>query len=333
MHVSGTWLGAMGGGFSGSLLLGGSAYQINLWNTGGGPVPMPVLVTGFRAGLMAQVEAGHAFCLLTGVKSENDLKELKSQGLDWCLSIGGDVDAAVKTSGVVFDLLKAAAKSTGNWAAQESAKKAVQLIFGDFEIKPSGPSFILLPSPASLGAGAGLFYEWQTMTRVGTDVAWRYIQPTWRVSSEGGKLKLFMDSIPESNGTTIGLQFRLDTWGADDVLIFDTDRQGMVNMRYTDKLKTVHGLVNGGTLCDPVTKAPGLNLSDLVPYGKLDVGMLTTSRTTDVAKNTSIKIGVSVCKSAFSETNLYKWSSSDYAEVQTDQTGKMTSSKDSRKKK
>ncbi len=328
MSYSDKWIGCMGGGFSGSLIVGGSAYQINLWNMGGGQVPMPVLVTGFRAGLVAQIEAGHAFCFLSGVRNEGDVTELKSQGLDWCLSLGGDADAAVKSASTAFDLLKSAAKSSGNWAAQESAKKAVQGIMGDFDLKPKGPSFILLPSPVSLGAGAGLFYEWQTMSKVGTDVAWRYIQPTWRVRTSEGKLRLYMSSIPEKEGATIGLQFRLNVWGADDVLIFDTDRQGMVNARYTDKLKTIRGTVHSGELCDPGTKTRGLDLSSLVPYGKLEVGMMSTSRNTEVAKNKTIQIGVSVCKSYTSETNLYKWSSSDYASVLTDSNGKMSFSTD-----
>jgi hypothetical protein len=314
---TGSWLGYFGGGFSVSLIGGGSAYQMNLWNTGGGAVPMPVLVTGMRAGIVAQAETGHAFCYVYGVKDPADFKELKSQGFDWCFSVGGKADAVAKGGSKAWKLLKTASKSSGNWAAQESAKKGIQALTGDFDINDKGPGFILLPSPLAVGLGAGVFYEWQTLRKVGTDVAWRYVKPTWYVHHDGKALRLYMYNIPEADGKTIALQLLIDVFGADDIMTFKNGK------------KNVLGTVRSGELCDYGTKRPGINLSALQPSGKVEIGMLTTSQKTTVTKNGEIGIGVGVCRNASSETNLYKWESSDYVKIKTDGEGRFASTKDS----
>ena len=330
MSDSSKWLGKMGGGFSASLIGGMSVYQLNMWNMAGGTVPMPVLIIGKRLGLMAQAEAGHAFCLLTGVTSPNEFTKLESAGFDWCLSMGGDADSVVKTAGGLSEILVKSAKGAGNWATNTGTKMAVNKFLSDSGADKPKAQFYLIGTPLSVGLGAGIFYEWQTLTKTGTDVAWRYVKPTWWLENKGGKVLLHMSPLPETDGTTIGLQFRTDIWGADDVLIFDTDRIGNVGFNQTDKLKTVRGTVRSGKLCAYNSSDPGLNLSSLIPHGKLEVGMLSTSRNTEVTRNGSVRLGIDVVKDAFSETNLSMWSSDDYAEVKTDGSGRFASTTDTR---
>lgn len=329
-YGSTTWLGKAGAGFSGSLIGGGSVYQLNMWNMAGGQVPIPVLIVGKRVGLSAQVDMGHCVCLMTGVSGPHAFSEIRSRGVDWALSLGKNVDSVVKSSGQVGQLFLDAARHTGNWAAQESAKKAVQAVMGDFTIRPSGPSFTLLPTPLSVGIGAGIFYEWQTLTQVGSDVAWRYVKPDWWLENSGGGVTLHMSSIPEKDDSQIGLQFRVKRFGSDDQLIFDSSRTGLVNMRRTNRLTTVLGRVREGRLVDPSSGTFGLNLSSLVPVGRRKIGMLSVSRDDTVTRNGTLQIGLSVNRSATSETNLYKWESRNYATIRTDQDGKFSSAADTR---
>lgn len=331
MDFSDKWLGKMGGGISGSLVGGFSAYQFNMWNMAGGSVPIPVLVVGKRLGIMAQLGAGHAFCLMTGVHGPESFTEIESSGIDWELSLGGDADAAVKSIGGLGKELAKAAGKTGNWAVEEGAKKAVQAAMGDFSPQTTKPNFVMIPTPLAVGVGAGVFYEWQTLSKVGSDVAWRYIKPSWRLANEEGGVKLYMDSIPEKDGTMIGIQIMLKTFGPDSIMVFSQNRTASINfgMQTTNKLKTIRGTVHGGALCEQGSTLPGLNLSSLVPAGKLDIGILSTSNDSTVSANTTLKIGVSVTTSATSETNLYKWQSGDYAAVKTGADGKFKMAEDS----
>lgn len=331
MKTSDKWLGYFGGGGSASILGGASLYQINLWSMSGGPVPMPVQVMGTRLGIMAQAEFGHAFCLLIGIQSPSDFTEIKSQGLDWCLNIGGNVSSSVKTLESVWDILIKSATLTGNWAASESAKKAVQILMGDLSLDDGKPKFLLITSPVSIGIGGGIFYEWQSLTKVGSDVAWRYIEPNWWLQQEGNRVTVHMSSIPEPDGARLGIQVRRQKFGADDVMVFEMKYAGMSNGRHTNKLKTINGAVYGGRLCDPFTKNPGLELSSLKPAGILDVGIFTTTRDSQILINEDLRIGLSITRSAQSETNLYKWSSKNYAPVTTNSDGYISRSSDSRK--
>lgn len=317
MQYNDKWLGMVGGGMGASFIAGMSVYQINMWNMAGGEVPMPVIIVCKRLGVVATAGMAHAVCLITGVTSPNEFTEIKSKGVDWALSVGADVDSVVKGLGGVADLIKSAGSKAGNWATQESAKKAVQGVMGDFTPTTTQPNFVLLPTPLALEVGAGVFYEWQTLTKTGTDVAWRYVQPSWWLEKKNGKVLLQMNAIPERDGALIGLQFRLKTWGTDDVLIFRTNRMEMVGFRQTNMLKTVRGTVRGGALYGENSQTPGLDLSALIPAGKLEVGLLSTDNKAKTFTNEGLQIGLSVTRDPRSETNLYKWVSKDYVRIRT----------------
>ena len=316
MNYGDKWLGKFGGGFSASVIGGGSAYQANVWNMASGNVPMPVLVTGKRLGLMSNAEAGHAIILVTGVPYPEAFSEIKSSGIDWVLSIGGKADAAIKTTSKAGALLEAASKA-GNWAAQESAKKAVQGIMGDFELPSSKPGFILLPTPAAVGVGIGIFYEWQTLVKVGSDVAWRYIKPNWWLQAGQNNLLLHMDSIPEKDNQRVAIHLQRKVFGSDDILLFNSSGRAS---------PVIVGIVKNGRLHDS-SGSLGINLSAQKIAGVTEIGMLSTTRKAGNFAGEKIYISVNVATS-LSGTNLYKWQSKDYAAVQIDATGKMASSSD-----
>ncbi|MBQ2261485.1 MAG: hypothetical protein II336_08970 [Loktanella sp.] len=328
MDYSDKWLGTIGGGFSASVVGGMSAYQTNLWSMNGGAVPIPAFVFGTRVGVVAQAEMGHCFCLLTGVSGPHAFSEIRSRGVDWVLSFGGKIDAVTRSYSSASQLLLQASAKTGNWAAQESAKRVVQTVMGDFDIRPGSPSFVLLPSPLAVGVGAGVFYEWQTLTKVGTDVAWRYLKPEWRVENAGDKVVLHVNAIPEADGTQIGLQFRVKRFGSDDLLIFESSRSGLVNMRRTNQLKTVRASVQNGSLVDPATGQKGLDLTALVPVGRSRIGMFSVSSTPEQLLNERLQIGVNITRDPSSDTNLYKWESKHYVPLQTDGRGRFVSAAD-----
>lgn len=313
------WLGKLGGGFSVAVVGGFSAYQANLWNMAGGNVPMPVIVTGARLGAVANTDAGHAIILVTGVKGPDSFTEIKSSGVDWALNIGGKADAVVKSSGKAASALWKAASSAGNWAAQESAKKGVQALMGDFNAAASTPSFIILPSPMAVGIGAGIFYEWQTLSKLGSDVAWKYVKPMWRLKSEQGGLRLMVDPIPEKDNQRIAIHLHKKVFGSDDILLFKS-RSG------AHPSSTLFGIVKNGRLHDQ-NGNEGINLSAHPIAGVTEIGMLSTTRKTTSFAGQKIYISVNVAR-ALSDTNLYKWQSKDYASVTVDASEKMVSSSD-----
>lgn len=317
MNYGDKWLGKFGGGGSISVIGGGSAYQANVWNMAGGNVPMPVLVTGARLGLVANADAGHAILLVTGVPYPEAFTEIKSSGVDWVLSFGGKADAAVKSTGKVAKALYDITSEVGNWAAQESAKKAVQTLMGDFELPSSKPGFILLPSPVAVGIGAGIFYEWQTLVKVGSDIAWKYIKPNWWLQAGQSNLWLHMDSIPEKDNQRVAIHLQRKVFGTDDIVLFNGAGRAS---------PVIVGIVKNGKLHDP-SGGLGINLSALKIAGVTEIGMLSTNRKATNFAGEKIYISVNVATS-LSGTNLYKWQSKDYAAVQIDATGKMASSSD-----
>ncbi len=314
-----TWLGMAGAGFGFSVIGGVGVYQVDLWNMDGNPVPIRARIVGKRLGVTLQAEVAHALVILTGVHSASSFTQLKSQGVDWALSLGVKADSFFKSGSKVAKIASEVAAKSTNWVTHETTKKAVQGIMGDFSLG-SGMNFVLLPTPVALAAGAGVWYEWQTLEKVGGDLTWDYLKPEWRVESSGGKLLLRMRNIPEQDGATFNFRIRTDNWGIDDELIFATGagQAGHMNLR---------GVVYDGKLFDARTggsrdAADGFDLSAYIPVGKSETGMLSVTRSTDVAKNKSFKIGVSICKG---QINLYRWASDDYTSVTAGADGRLTS--------
>ncbi len=319
MEYSDKWLGKLGGGLGASVVAGFSVCQAEVWSMAGGRVPMRVLITGKRLGLTANAEAGHYIVLVTGVRSPSCFHEIKSKGVDWVLTIGGKADAVVKSTGKLGRALWSASKSAGNWAAQESAKKAVQGAMGDFNLPTKEPGFILLPTPLATGLGAGLYYEWQTLVKLGDDIAWEYVKPNWWLEVNQRNVLLHMDSIPEQDDVTIPLQITQKVFGPDNILRFSNRINGPLTTVIRANVKRGRLYDTNGTM--------GVVLSDRQIGGVTEIGMLTVSRKTRDFSGKTIDIAINVARSD-SGTNLYKWSSREYAKVTINQHGLMESSPD-----
>ncbi|MFC6656702.1 hypothetical protein ACFQEX_15140 [Roseibium salinum] len=286
-----TWMALLGGGFSGSVLAGGSVFQFDLWNLGAQRLPVQVLVTGKRAGIMAEVGTAMAVLLVTGCKTERDMDGITSSGLDWEFSFGGDADAVAKTGVKVFrEVMSAAGKKTGEWAAQESAKRLAQYIVGDLGVVQAGRQFNLLPTPLSLSAGAGIFYEWQTLRVLDGEIGWNYISPKWSVENRGGDVYMRMKDIPVQNGATIHLGFAVDeSFQIDPDLKWTRTPSGP---RIGSSSLHIECAVYGGELYQTSNPnaEPGINLSALQPIGRSETGMLSVTQTTEVEKNGKLTI-------------------------------------------
>ena len=195
-----TWVGFLGGGVSGSIIAGGSIYQIDVWNMGGKALPARVLIKGKRLGIVAEAGTSLAMLIVTGCRTAEDMDGITSSGLDWELSLGLKGSALVKTGTKLFKAAAAhAAAKMVNWAVHESAKRLVQWAMDDLGVVKSGKQFNLLPSPVAFGIGAGIFYDWQTLHLLGGKIGWKYISPKWSVETYNGNVRLQLFDIPEQD--------------------------------------------------------------------------------------------------------------------------------------
>lgn len=154
-----TWLGLLGGGVSGSIIGGGSIYQIDLWHMGGNPLPVRALVTGKRLGVMAELTTALAALVVVGCRTGKEMDGLTDTGIDWEFAIGLKGSAIVKTGAQLFKAMAGIASKGVNWAGHESAKRFVQWTMNDLGIVQADKAFNLIPSPVSFGIGAGIFYD------------------------------------------------------------------------------------------------------------------------------------------------------------------------------
>jgi hypothetical protein len=320
MQYGDKWLGVLGGGFSASVIGGFSACQAVVWPMSGGNIPMNVLITGVRLGAVANADMGHYVVYISGVPRANSFSEIKSKGIDWTISLGTKGEAWLKGAGKVGDSLVKLSNAPGNWAAQEVTKKVVQGAMGDFELSPKEPAFILLPTPLSVGLGLGIFYEWQTLVKQGTDIAWKYMKPSWWVKEEDGHLVLHMSGIPAQENEQIPIHVMRKVVGYDDIFMFKSGTSLGASP------KVLLGTVKGGRLYDKQGHE-GISLTDHPIAGVMEIGMLTTPHKAKNFANETISIGIGVSTS-FMGTNLYKWQSKDYAKVTVDGNGKFSKSTD-----
>ncbi|MGL4238596.1 hypothetical protein [Tabrizicola sp.] len=328
MDYSDKWLGIAGGGFSGSAIIGGSVYQLTMWNMGGDPVPVQALITGGRIGVSLQVDAGHAVCLLTGVKNLRVQSKVESSGIDWGLSVGAKIDSLLKGSG---ELVKLAAKG-GNWAGQEAAKAIVQKEMGDLDIfSKTKADFVLIPTPASVGIGAGLWYEWQTMRPVGGDQTWRYLKPKWRVTSNAGRLLLRMTDIPEPDGTPIVLRVLFDRFGPDTTAIWSSS-QPHRSLRSGNP--NILGYVYGGKLY-PSQRAVG-DLDDGIDLSeRVQIGSVTGwggNRSSEIMVDRTVGVSIAVSENRYGDVtyanNTFRWRSNNYIKVRFNSQGSPVGAED-----
>lgn len=313
-----TWLGLLGGGISGSILGGGSIWQMDLWHMGGNPLPVRVLVTGKRVGVMAEVSTALAALIVTGCKTGKEMDGITSSGIDWELAVGLKGSAIVKSGASIFKTLAAQATAKAvNWAIHESAKRFVQWTMNDLGIVQSGRQFNLIPSPLSLGLGAGIFYEWQKLNLLSGKIGWQHISPCWTVENFSGGVYFQLLDIPEQDGELVHLGFSVPEWGIDPYIRWKKDRgDGQVgqNKIHIDGYSYERALF---TARDGMGMS-GINLSNFVPIGRSEAGILTVSQTTTVQKSGKLTVRPEVLQFG----NYAYWSASDTMTVDVDSSGR-----------
>lgn len=315
-----TWVGLLGGGVSGSIIGGGSIYQIDLWNMGSNPLPVRVLVTGKRLGVVAEAGTALAALVVTGCRSGKDMDGITSSGLDWEIAIGVKGSAMVKTGAKLFKVMasEAAAKAI-NWAAHESTKRFVQWAMKDFSLFEKGSKqFNLIPYPLSIGIGAGIFYEWQTLNILGGDIGWKHIKPSWTAENFQNSVYFQLLDIPEQDSQLVRLGFSIPEWGIDPYIKWKKEKgEGRVGE------KNYHILGNSfeGAFFERSdgTGFSGTNLGNYTPIGRLEEGVLTGfSNTSTVQTNGKLKVRPHV----FRFGNFPYWSASETMTVEVDGKGR-----------
>jgi hypothetical protein len=320
-----TWIGIVGGGVSGSVVAGGSVYQIDVWNMGSKPRPARVLVTGKRVGAVAEVGTAHAMVIVTGCQTPQEMHGITSSGLDWEAKAIIQGSALVKTGAKLFTTVAAhAAAEAIDWASQESAKRLVQWWMDDLGVVQPGKQFNLLPSPIGVGVGAGIFYAWQTMHLLGGDVAWQYISPNWWMENINGIVRLQMNNIPEQDGTKVRIGFSVPEWGLDPYIHWKK-KKGDTYIDRSHKFQIV-GYVYDGYVFErrDGMGLSGINLSNLQPIGRLEQGFLSNSRTQEVQKSGKLRVRPAV----FKFSNYEYWTADDTVEMTLDSDGCFVSAND-----
>jgi hypothetical protein len=320
-----TWLGLLGGGVSGSIVGGGSIYQVDVWNMGGNPLPARVLVKGKRLGAVAETGASHAMLIVTGCKHAQEMEGIESSGLDWEFAVGVKGSALVKTGAKLFKTMAAeVAASVGLcWATNESAKRLVQWTMDDLGIVKPGRQFNLLPSPLSFGVGGGIFYEWQKLHLLSGKIGWNYISPDWYIEKVGSAVRLQMSNIPEQDGGKVKIGFSVPEWGLDPYIRWKKDK-GTVDI----KDYHITGYVYGGLLFERPNRrgTSGINLSNLQPTGRLEQGWISPTLTTEVKRAGTLKVRPTV----FQFANLPFWKARDTATMVLNTDGRFLEAKNGR---
>jgi hypothetical protein len=314
-----TWVGLLGGGVSGSIIGGGSIYQIDVWHMGGDPLPVRALITGKRLGVMAELTTALAAIVVTGCRSGKEMDGITSSGIDWEFAVGLKASAIVKTGAKLFQSMAAQAAATGvNWAVHESAKRFVQWTVDDLGIVLPGKAFNLIPSPVSFGVGAGIFYDWQTLKLLGGKIGWQHISPRWTVENFQGGVYFQLLDIPEQDGELVHLGFSVPEWGIDPYIRWKKERgEGRVGQN------TIHidGYAYEGALFERRDGMgfSGINLSNYLPIGRLEEGIFSgLENTKTVTKNGKLTVQPQV----FQFGNYAYWSANDTMTVEVDGSGR-----------
>lgn len=316
MSWANTWIGVAGGGFGASAIVGGSYYFLPLYNMAFEQQSVHVAVFGRRLGMTLQAEAGMAFCIMTGVPSGDRFERMESSGVDWGLGAGFNVSATVRSGSVALSALAETVIEAGPWAIEETAKNVVRGLTGDVTPDSNTQNFILLPTPASISIGAGLWYEWSDVLKLGHNLIWQREPPQWGLETRGANVILRMDRIPLQDGSLIRVGLPVDMFGSDDSLVWDTN-----GTRTARLIGTVYGtkLYPPGTTSAQGMGPDGINLSNLNMSGRNEVNLFSVGRNTEVVHNGTMSIGVSVTSGA-----VELWASDDYCEVRTDAAGRIT---------
>lgn len=316
-----TWLGLLGGGVSGSIIGGGSIYQIDLWHMGGNPLPVRVLVTGKRLGAMAEVGTALAALVVTGCRTGKEMDGITSSGIDWEFAVGLKGSSIVKAGAKLFKTLAAdAASKAVNWAAHESGKRFMQWVMNDLGVVQEGKQFNLIPSPVGIGVGAGIFYEWQTLNLLGGKIGWQHLSPSWTAENYNGGVYFQLLDVPEQDGESLHLGFSIPEWGIDPYICWKKDKG---SGRVGQKNYHIDGIVYDGALfAEKSNSFSGINLGNFLPIGRLEEGIVSGfSNTTTVAKSGKLTVQPVV----FQFGNYAYWSAKQTFTVNVDGSGRFTS--------
>jgi hypothetical protein len=307
-----TWVGLVGGGLSGSVVAGGSVYQIDIWNMGGNPLPARVLVTGKRVGVVAEAGAGHAMLIATGCKKASEMDGIKSSGLDWEFAAGLKGSALVKTGASLFEkVISIASSNVAEWAIHESTKRFVQWTMDDLGIIKPGKQFNLLPSPLSISIGAGIFYDWQTLKLLGGNVGWQHISPEWYMENVNGGVRLQIHNIPEQDGALVKVGIAISEWGMDPYIRWKKKNgQTQINSQHSYQIL---GYAFKGKLYEECSGkgVPGINLTNLQPMGQLQTGWTSVTRNNKTNKNRTLNVRPVV----FKFSNYPYWTADDTTKI------------------
>jgi len=321
-----TWIGILGGGVSGSIIGGGSVYQIDLWNMGGNRLPVRVFVTGKRVGLVAEVGTAHAMLIVTGCKTAQEMEGITSSGIDWEAKAILNEGAFVKTGAKLFKtVLAAAAAKVTDWAAQESAKRLVQFLTDDLGIVKPGKQFNLLPSPLSLSIGGGIFYEWQTLNLAAGNIGWMYSSPKWWMESYNGFIRMQMSEIPEQDGTPLRFGFSVPKWGLDPYIRWKKNKgEAHVDGRHAFQIV---GYVYDGFLFErrDGMGIAGVNLTNFQQTGRLEEAVVSMPKYTSQV-TTGGKLNVRPV--VFQFANVQRWEADDTVEITLDSKGYFVNASD-----
>jgi hypothetical protein len=314
-----TWLGLLGGGVSGSIIGGGSIYQIDVWNMSGKPLPARVLVKGTRVGIVAEAGTALAMLIVTGCHTAKDMDGITSSGLDWELAVGLKGSALVKTGSKLFKMVVGhAIAETANWAVHESAKRLVQWAMDDLGVVKPGKQFNLLPSPLAFSIGAGIFYEWQTLKLLGGKIGWQYISPKWMVETYNGNVRLQLFDIPEQDGEEVRVGFSVPEWGFDPYIRW-RKKKGEARVDSQNDFQIV-GYAYQGCIFERRDGMgySGINLTNLRPVGRLEEGVFSMpSSTKEVKRGGKLKVRPEI----FWFGNMTYWTANDTIEMALDSDG------------
>ena len=284
-----TWVGVCGG-LGAAVIGGGAAYGTVLFNLADLNMSVPCVIYGPRLGLVAHGGVGVTIAFVTGMRSHAQLKNgLSSGGFDFAIDIAGRWGEVLKGTLRGAEAAKEASfgarlltavndsKELKKFLGEEVGKNAIEYLCtehvkanmniktGNLSVSRNKPNLAMVGSPIGIGAGVGVWYEWQYLAAYDSVEAWRYAPISWRLKKHGGDIWVQAKGIPASDGTKLKV-FGRQIYGWLEGLFNGNINFGLPNGRGRG---IAYGRVEGGKLVesrhvtDVGAKPPegGLNLS------------------------------------------------------------------------
>ncbi len=326
MSTKKLWIGVAGG--AGLSVIGGIAtHFICFFNWADPSQQIWCGVACKRLGVVAHVGGNVSIAVMTGVGGRPDVRGLTSSGADFAIDLGAKWGAMIKAGGKTLKAIKLLGKMSDaatmkKWISSESGKAFFNWMTGDLGIDLNKKGFTMFGTPAGLGLGAGIWYEWQKVQSLAGADAWNFSKPEWRLLKHKGKIWLQMKGIPQEDGAEVHIfNLRIDEIGPDSTLRF-TEREG-ISKGY---LATMFGetknfrLVHKDYQKDADAPAGGgFNLSRYKLEGRVDVkGFWDRKVVTTPLPNQTFGIGLEVWSG-----KQRVWSTDDYVKVKTDASGQI----------